>query len=251
MDPRKIGFGLLLGFGLNVVLGFCSPQTDTVAERVKKVGTAILAYSADFDGAFPLQSPKIDGKWAANKIVRKSTLTGAEASVWPITLLPYLVEGAAALKIEAPTFTIKDGEYSSAMSFNGLLHAVKVSQVAKQDLVPLVWTPFGKQNVSAVITSPLLSCYTSLPCDYFSLRQSPSGAAVVPNNLELPEGEALYSINVDLSLKRPAPKGGDWKGAVYSNTPGGGTWMCVGQDENGFTTGGRSHPCYFRPDRSE
>jgi hypothetical protein len=251
MDPRNIAIALASGLGAAVVFGFVRPQTDPVAARVKTVGTAMLAYSADFDGALPLQCPKIDEKWAGSKIQRKSDLTGALGSVWSIALLPYLTEGPAALKIEGSTFEVQGGEYPSAMSFNGLLHSVKVSQVTHPELVPLVWTPYGKQNVSAVITSPILLCHSTQPCGYFEMASRQSGGMVSPQNLVIPEADALYAINIDLTLKRPAPKGSDWKEAVYSTNPEGATWSCQGKDQHGFTLGDRSFPCYFRPDRTE
>ncbi|MEQ1823588.1 MAG: hypothetical protein ABL949_13845 [Fimbriimonadaceae bacterium] len=251
MDPRNISVALASGLVLAVVFGFTRPQTDTVAERVKTVGTAMLAYSADFDDALPLQCPNVDGKWQSGKFQRKSDLTGALGSVWSIALLPYVTEGPAALRIEGPTFEIQGGEYPSAMSFNGLLHAVETSRIASSEFVPLVWTPFGKQNVSAVITTPVMMCQSTLPCNYFDLKNGQGSNMIAPPSLVIPELEALYVINVDLTLKRPAPKGENWTQAVYTSDPVGGTWTCFGADENGTTTGARSHPCYFRPDRTE
>jgi hypothetical protein len=170
------------------------------------------------------------------------------------SLQPYLVEGAAALKIEGSTFTVEGGEFSSGMSYNGLLHASGTAQIAKPELVPLVWTPFGKQNTSAALTTPTIMCSTSRPCYYFDLAQDLGGNASMPSNLKVSSESALYSINLNLTLARPTAFGRDWKEAIYTPKAEGqpaGTWQCFRKPRPNGTSDSHPFPCFFRPDREE
>lgn len=247
----SLAIALAAGVACATILGFAKAISDPVADKVKAVASAMLAYSQDFDGNLPLQGAKVDGKWTAGKYLRVSTQTGPEASIWANALLPYLTAGAATYTVDGPTFTVSGGQFPSAISYNGLLHGMGVSAVSSPALVSLAWTPFGVKNVSAAVTTPQLNCYSAADCGYSTPSFGLGGMMLMPSGLNVATEVPLYAVNLDLTLSRPVPEianAGDWKQGIYVTleTPRSKGWPMCTKDSQGTT-----FPCYFRPDRSE
>lgn len=238
--------------GVAATLVSLAPSGDPVAAQVATVAKGMLVYASDYNDMMPLAFAKASEgeQWHWSKVYRSPDIHNLDAHVWANTVRPYW-QAERPLALDGPThiynLSIQEG-HSIGITYNGLLHGFPTSSIENPKLVPITWTPYGKQNYYGALANPSLHCILfHKPCRFGN--EMASGAMFMGSKPIVDFSGRLYVANGDLSISKPkasVPDVKQWKEGIWVEVPGARAYASAPSGK----TGGNA-PKFFAPDRKE
>lgn len=223
-------------------------QTDPISSKIYLLGQGMLAYASDHDDTLPLGFAKIQDQWRWNKIFRAPDISNPDANVWANSVKPYW-QFSNALALDAPTH-VYNPNFSNGdaigITYNGLLHQLKVGSVEHKQLVPLMWTPYGNQNFYGAIANPSLACIMPSETCIFGQMHVRGVHFSAPKDIVDFESK-LYTVSLDLTVRKPntITTVDAWQNGIFvSNARAYPVKMLNAVDMTAY-------PPFFAPNRSE
>ncbi|MFY9235382.1 MAG: hypothetical protein WAO58_13095 [Fimbriimonadaceae bacterium] len=256
-------------------------KSSSTSANLKQLATAIIAYSEDYSGTFPIAIARsaTTGQWWWNNRVAvpagwppsfDQDRSERDRWVWVNSTKPYYQDSAVLTIQGLPKFrSLADAEYDNArypwenvsVTFNGLLHTYPMSSVSEPSKQTLIWTGMGLvQHEGFTVSNPTLICnQTNQPCRYqpassgcgLSLNGS-TGQLFSPYATVWLAGRSAIFVSIDTAV-RIIPLG-----AVVGDQPPDGQpftdWRYDpytgynAQGRPGFYWVDGCHPWLFRPD---
>lgn len=288
-DHRKLSLRKVLGVCVVVLVitSIIAPvsagvrKSSSLSANLKQLATAVIAYSEDYSGTFPIAFGRSasTGQWWWN--YRVAVPAGWPPSfdedrrerdrwVWINAAKPYYQDPAILAIPGLPKFrSISDAEYENArypwenvsVSLNGLLHTYPVSSVVEPSKLTLIWTGMGRvRHEGFTVSNPALVCnQANQPCLYqpwnmgcSSGNNGSTGIVLTPYGSAWVSARAGIFASIDTSV-RVIPLG-----AVVGDPSNNGQPFTdyrfdpsTGYDANGkpgFFWEDGCHPWLFRPD---
>jgi hypothetical protein len=234
-----------------IAVSTTAQQNDPLAAKMRVLAQGMLTYAQNYDDTLPLAFTQDEiGMWRWNKMYRVPDTQNADAVIWANAVRQYWPM-ARPLAVDGPTNVynpyFQDGD-SIGITFNGLLHTMKLSSIEKPGLVPLMWTPHGKQNFYGSTANPTLVCFMhDRPCIFGGEFVGSAHFFFAKEIIGF--DSRLYAVNLNQTIQKPKvyTTAKAWKEGIYSETPPNSRAIFMSEGEN---TNER-YPLYFSPARKE